>query len=106
MVRGPTLEGTAKNAPDPVIGVEIPFLIIVTEYDCRCPRPGLENDVICGGTISVPGGTGAGELAGAVIPIPAPANTWNRFGSRCSVVKRNWKVMSSTASWLLSILIS
>ncbi len=68
--------------------------------------PAESNDVICGGTIGVPGGTGAGEFAGALKPAPAPANAWNRPGRRCSVEKRNWNVTSSTASLLLSTLIS
>ena len=35
-----------------------------------------------------------------------PTNAVNKLGWRISVVKRNWKIMSSTPSWLLSTLIS
>lgn len=42
------------------------------------PKPAESNDMIFGGTIGVPGGTGVGEFAGALQPLPAPANAWNR----------------------------
>ena len=37
-------------------------------YCWRCPNPADWNDVMRGGTIGVPGGTGAGEFAGALMP--------------------------------------
>ena len=72
----------------------------------RWPRPGLLKSTMRGGMSNIPGVTGGGELNGATTPAPAPAYTVNKLGSRCSVVKRIRKTTSSTASLVLSILIS
>src|SRR5271155_2777608 len=103
MVRGPTLLGTAYST-EPASGVKgilWPWRNMVTVYDCRRlnpAAPGPSSEVIAGGTIGVPGATGAGELAGALSPLPAPAKPVKSFGARISVLNRMLKVTSASAS--------
>src|ERR1700749_928470 len=103
MVRGPTLLGTANSA-EPVSGVKgilWPWRFIVTVYDCRRlnpAAPGPSSEVIAGGTMGVPGATGAGEFFGALIPLPAPAKPVKSCGARISVLNRMLKVTSARAS--------
>src|ERR1700683_4080521 len=109
MVRGPTFEGTAYKGPLPefVKGVETPPFTMVTVYTWLRLRPAAPaplKAVIAGGTIGVPGATGAGELAGALMPAPAPMNPTKTPGALIVVVNWNWKLISARATLLLSML--
>src|SRR5580658_2214369 len=110
MVRGPALLGTAiSGLPLALLrGMVSPPLVISTVNVCCRLSPAAPlpvRDVIAGGTIGVPGGTGLGEFAGASMPLPAPTNPVKTPGARMLVWKRNVKTTFSVALWLLSTLI-
>src|SRR5271167_3960408 len=105
MVRGPTLLGTAYRGASEVRGIFLVPLNMVTVYvwlRLKPAAPGPDSEVMAGGTINVPGGTGLGEFPGASIPAPAPAKPVNSVGSLIVVLNWMLKVISETASLLLS----
>ena len=49
------------------------FLVLLLFPGALFAQPAESKLLICGGTTSVPGATGAGELDGAKAPVPLPA---------------------------------
>src|SRR5580698_903014 len=100
MVRGPALLGTAiSGLPVALVReiVSLPLVISTEKVCCKLSpaAPGPLSEVIAGGTIGVPGATGAGEFAGALMPLPAPTKPVKTPGARILVWNRKLKTTAA-----------